>query len=211
MQKEFNIGKAGVFTGLLVCVVSLLIVWANLPAEIIVEKDWQVVQVWSPLGAEANPGAGASGFLEIYFMNVSTWTSGGYGVNVTGTLEGWCNANAPTASPNSWASADNFDIETFPSETTFVIGVRARWNSTHAKDGANWFGNDTDVQITVTCTSWNVGANINNASGTMIESSNNSAYDFLYTNTWWTNGGTGYQISDDAVMTISEVYLEARF
>ena len=211
MHKEFNIGKAGVFTGLLVCVVSLLIVWANLPSEIIVEKDWQVVQVWSPLGAEGNPGAGASGFLEIYFMNLSTWTSGGYGVNTTATLEGWCNANMPTASPNAWASADNFEITSFESEKTFVIGTKWRWNDTHAKDGANWFGNDTNVKITVTCDNWVVGANINNVSGNMIESSNNSAYTYLYTITWWTNGGVGYQIADDATLTIAEIYGEAKF
>lgn len=214
MEKDnFLVKRLGILTGVVACFVVLIVVNASMDVKPIYESEeiWQEVYRWTPHGAEANPGAGASGFLEIYFMNLSTWTAGGYGVNVTATLEGWCDANMPSASPNAWASADSFDIEDFESSKTFVIGVRARWNATHAKDGADWFGNDTEVQITVTCTGWDVGGNINNVTGTMIESSNNSAYDFLYTNTWWTNGGVGYQISDDAVMTISEVYLEARF
>lgn len=211
MEKTF-FRKAGFVFGFSVCIVALLVIIANLNVEPSSETEaWQCVQVWSPLGAEGDPGAGASGFLEIFFMNLSSADVLGYGLNTSSTHETWSDANMPGASPNAWASADNFDITSFESEKTFVFMVRVRYNATHAKDGANWNGADTDVQITVTCTSWKVGANINNVSGTRIETSNNSAYTFLYENFYWDNGGTGYQISDDAKMTTSEVYIEAKF
>lgn len=217
-EKKSKFVKAGVTIGaacgIIVCFfVAGMMIGANTFSPVLMERKevFQAVQIISPLGAEGTLGAGASGFLSIYFMNLSDYTEDGYGLNTSSTHETWSDANMPTTTPNAWANADEFDIESFASETTFVIMVRCRFNDTHAKDGADWFGTDTDVQITVACTSWAVGSNIANASGTMNETSNDSAFTFFYANWVWDNSATGYQISDDAVMTISEIYIEARF
>jgi len=92
--------KAGVIVGLLVCIVGFMVVIANVPVDSMVEKEvWQVVDVWTPMAGEGSPGAGASGFLEIFFMNLSSADANGYGLNTSATHEGWCDANMPTASP----------------------------------------------------------------------------------------------------------------
>lgn len=215
-EKKNKFVKAVVTTGVIVSCfwVALVLINANYAENIPLtpvekEKVSQAVHVWTPTGAEGSPTG--SGFLGIYFMNLSTYTNGGYGDNTSSTHEGWCDANMPDASPNAWANADEFDIESFASETTFVIMARTRYNQTHAWNGTMFFNTSCDAQITVTCTSWTVGSNIANVSGRMNVTSNNSVFTYIYINWVWDNAGTGYQISDDAVLTVSEVYVEARF
>ena len=99
----------------------------------------------------------------------------------------------------------------FESEKTFVIMVRTRYNKTHAWETDHFNGADCDTQITVTCTSWAVGSNINNVSGTPYETRNNTGEDYIWINFVWDNSGTGYQIADDATLTNSEIYIEARY
>jgi len=209
--------KAGVGFGAVIGIlfISVLLVLSNVSemVEPTVEKEkvWQKVHRWTPLGAEGNPGAGASGFLEIFFMNISSDNATGYGLNTSSTHETWSDANMPGATPNAYANADEFDIEDFESEKTFVIMVRTRYNKTHAWDTDKFIDTDTDCQITVTCNDWAVGANINNASGEKNVTRNNTGEDYIWINWIWDNSGTGYQIADDAILTTSEIYIEARF
>lgn len=211
-----DIKKIGFGAGVTTCIIMLVLVLSNINQGFfeppVAVEEWQTVQVWTPLGAEGNPGAGASGFLEIFFMNLSSADQWGYGLNTSTTHETWSDANMPGASPNAWASADSFDITDFQSEQTFVIMVRARFNRTHAWETDHYNGADCDVQITVSCTSWAVGSNIANVSGTRNETRNDTSEDtYIWINYYWDNSATGYQIADDAVMTISEVYIEARY
>ena len=208
-----NIIQKGIITSMIATVIAVLVITANIENESFVKEEerFQAVYIWTPTGGEGDPGSGASGWTEIFFMNLSDWTAGGYGVNNTATLEGWCDAQLPNCDPNAWASADNFDITYFDSETTFVIGCRGRFNQSHAWETDHWNGNDTNIKITVSCDDWVVGSNINNVSGSMIETANNTDYNFFYANWWWTNGGVGYQIGDDATLTTSEIYVEAKF
>ena len=208
VDKNTFFKKAGILSGVMVVFVALIVINANLNVEPTKEEVWQKVYRWTPLGAEGNPGAGASGFLEIFFINISTATSGGYGLNTSSTFETWATANMPGKTP--YGNADEFEWDT-ESEKTFVILVRVRYNQTHAWETDHWNGADTDVQLTMTCTDWAVGSNINNVSGTRIESANNSAYTFLYENFYWDNSGTGYQIADDSTWAVTEIYIEARF
>ena len=219
-EKEMKYKKAGIIISIVGCVFVVgILLGANVtePVEKKIEKDyeeeqsWQKVQIWRPLGAENSTLVG-SGFLEIFWINISTQDAGGYWSNTSSTHETWSDANMPGASPNAWASADNFDIQSFQSEKTFVIMVRARFNKTHAWETDHFNQADCDVHITVTCTSWAVGSNINNVTAEHSnETRNSTGEDYIWINYIWDNGGTGYQIADDAVMTTSEVYIEARF
>jgi len=208
MEKE-TIKKASFSLMFILGVIVAILVFANIEYAPEITKEYETfkpVHVYKP--GEGNPGTGASGFLEIYFINLSSADSSGYGQNTTATFETWATANMPGKTP--YGTADEFEWET-ESDKTFVILVRVRYNDTHAKDGANWFGTDTDVQLTMTCTAWTVGANIANASGTRYESSNTSGFTYLYENFVWDNSGTGYQIADDSTWAVTEIYIEAQF
>ncbi len=68
----------------------------------------------------------------------------------------------------------------------------------------------------MTCTSWDDGNDESNTScrtvGAMVESSNETVNTYIYFNCVWNaNDDGGYQISADATLTISEIYIEARF
>lgn len=212
MKKEKNMKykKAGVGLGLFAMIVFVagLMILANTSVvndEIIEKEVFQRVHIWTPLG-EDDPGSGASGFLEFFIMNLSD--ANGYAQNDSSIIEGWCVANMVGKTP--YGTADEFHLEV-QSDKTCVFGVKARFNSTHLKDGADWFGTDADVQITLTCTDWAVGSNIGNVSGTLYESSNDSSFDFFYGMWIWDNSGTGYQFGDDCTWTLSEIYIEAKF
>lgn len=211
-----NVKSIGFGAGITCCIILLLLVVSNINQGIISDYDeqkvWQTVQVWTPTAAEGNPGSGASGFLEIFFMNISSTDSTGYGLNTSTTHETWSDANMPGTSPNAWASADNFDIDDFESSKTFIIMVRVRYNRTHAWNGSAYINSSCDTQITVTCTDWTVGSNIANVSGDQYVTRNDTGEDtYIWINFVWDNSGTGYQVSDDAVMTISEIYIEAQY
>ena len=79
-----KIKKIGFGAGITTCIIMLLLIVSNINQGLIEpptkQEEWQTVQVWTPLGAEANPGAGASGFLEIFFMNLSSADQWGYGL-----------------------------------------------------------------------------------------------------------------------------------
>lgn len=210
-----NMKSIGFGAGITCCIILLILVVSNINQGIISDYEettiWQVVQIWTPTAAEGNPGANASGFLEIFFMNISSTDSTGYGLNTSTTHETWSDANMPGATSNAWANADNFDITSFESSKTFIIMIRVRYNQTHAHNGTIYLNSSCDTQLTVTCTSWVVGSNIANVSGDQYVTYNDSATNYIWINFVWDNGGTGYQIVDDSVMTTSEIYIEAKY
>jgi hypothetical protein len=213
-EKKYKFVKAGMFTTICVLFVSLVVIFANTPEQTMIKKEmWQKVYVWTPLGAEGNPGAGASGFLQIFFINHSTAANASSATNDSNILMGRCDANM--LGKNTSATADDFNIE-LESEKSFDIIVRVRFNRTHAYETNKFIGSDCNCKITMTCTAWADGNNEANVSaktnGAQVESSNNSVFDFIYINFVWNaadNGG--YQIADDATITLSEIYIEAKF
>ena len=215
MEYHMNKNKAtkiGLLTGILCFAVSILIITSNINTSVEKIETEQCIYRWTPATAsEGDPGAGNSGFIEIFFMNISSADANGYGLNTSSTHETWSDANLPDATPNAWANADNFDITYFNSETTFVILVRTRYNKAHAWETDHFNAGDCDTQITVTCTDWAVGSNIANVSGDQYVTRNNTGDNYIWINYVWDNSGTGYQIADDSTLTVSEIYIEAKF
>ena len=204
IKEKNGIRNAGIVTLFLVTVVCGLVAMANLSDTVVIEKttSWKG---WSYHIGEATPTG--SGFLEIYYINLSD--SGYAYTNTSATLEGYCDTLWGD-DKTGYADADEYDLE-LASETTFAILVRVRYNQTHCYETDHWNGARTDVQITVTCTSWAVGSDINNVSGTRYEAANVSGYTYLYEHFVWDNTGSGYQIADDATLTNSEIYIEAKY
>lgn len=172
------------------------------------EPSWHVV--WEGTlaeASEANPGSGASGFLEIFWINHTATPATAYLQNTSATLEAWCVANMPGKTP--YASADNFNVQ-IASNKLFDIVVRCRWNKTNAFDYSlsQFVGSDVRVNISAS----GGGITINGAtSGVNVESLNNSAKDYLWTNTYWNNGGSGYYIQKGTTCTVTYISIQARY
>jgi len=168
---------------------------------------WQLIQIINPLDAEGNPGATASGFLEIYFLNHTTTPTTAYNRNTTATLEGWADANiaALTGGSHAWANADNFRCE-LKYGTTFDIVVRIRVNKTNCWDGVKFL--NTSVRCDISLTGFNT-AGMTNINGTQIVTYNNTAAQFIWLNYYWqdVNGGSGagYTINKGSPWTTNQI------
>ena len=217
MEKEKNnsFRKAGLGLGMsigAIVIVSMLMMNTISPVvDYKEERMWYTIQCWTV--AEGDPGAGASGFLQIFFINNTADMNTSMYENDSNILMDWCDSNM--VAHNSSATADNFDLEV-QAEQTFAIVVRCRFNKTNCADGSDFWDTNTDCQITMSCTSWDDGNDESNTSdrdvGAVVVSSNNSDHDFIYINFCWNaNDDGGYQLSKDATLTISEIYIEGKW
>lgn len=175
-------------------------------------EQWHVI--WEGSLAEAieyNPGAGASGFLEIYFINHSAAPATAYDDNTSSVYEGWCNSSLDPdgagAAYTAYGNTDNFNCYAKHS-TTMDIVVRARWNRTHAYNGTMF--RDADCRINITTSGG--GITISGAtSGTNVVSKNTSTNDYIWINVYWNNVGAGYILSKGGTCTISSVSIQAKY
>jgi len=154
-----------------------------------------------PVVGEDDPGSGNTGWLEIYIYPHDGDPGTTYAENTSATLE---------AASLAYADSDGWS-ESLVSETSFDIVVRVRWNKTHVWQTDKFIDSRARTNITVTCDDWAVGSNIDDATGTLVVSRNDTSDDFIWCNIYWNNGGSGYQIADDATLTVSEISIEAKF
>ena len=162
--------------------------------------------VWTPnnpLYAEANPGAGASGILEVFFINHSA-ANDYKDVNNSATLETWCTANGL-----GFANADDTEVDLAHS-TSFDVVVRVRGNATHCKHDAVWF--DSDLNVTITWsdegyTDEQPDGNTTNG----VAAFNTSGFDFLYVNFYWDNDGSGYTLTKGDTSEIASIEFAAYY
>jgi len=203
-EKKKGYKKAGVSLGTVagVAIVATLLILTG-PTPRIVNEDgvWQIVWGGNLVSAAENdPGAGASGFLEIFFVNHTATPTTTYTQNTSATIEGWC-----TAANLGFASADEFNVEIAHS-VTFDIVVRVRFNQTHAHNGSDFV--DGDTRVNITCSG---DLTIADVTGTNVVSHNDSALDYIWINVYWDNGGAGYSINKDETFDVDEISIEAKF
>lgn len=153
------------------------------------------------LGEYSGLGAGASGWLEIYAYPHAANPAATYAENTSATLEA---ASLAYHDTDGWTG----DLA---SQTAFDIVVRVRYNQTHAHNGTIFIDTNTRVNLTFSCTSWHVGSDASDTSGTCVVSGNNSANDFIWENFYWNNGGSGYEIDDDSTLTVNAPKQEAKY
>jgi len=152
----------------------------------------------APLFADADPGAGASGFLGVYFINHSAGNDYAT-VNDSSTLETWCTANNL-----GYANANSFLVDIAHS-TSFDVVVRVRGNRTHAYNTDKFF--HTDLNVTWTSSDLSVGADTSMTRPT--PSQNNSADNFIWMNFYDDNGGSGYTIGKGTTKNIDNIKFDA--
>lgn len=207
-EKKKSLKKAGASVGTILGVAfitSMLLFTGQTPKLENDEGTWQVV--WSGNlveAAEADPGSGASGFLEIFYVNHSEDPVAAYEENTSATIEGWCTAGY------GYATTDEFDLQ-LSSAVTFDIVVRARFNKTHAWETDKFIGSDVRVNITHTGLDGNP---ISDENGTRVETHNDSSDEYLWCNFYFNNNGDGYSIAAGGARAdnkCSEISIEAKF
>jgi len=191
--------RAAVFAAL---VIGMFVAWATFPHPVVKvdERGWHVVFDGNlAQAAEGNPGAGASGILEIFFINHSA-TNAYKGVNTSATLEGWC-----TAAGLGYASADDFNVELAHS-VLFDIAIKVRVNKTHAWDGAKFV--DGWVRMNITSADLSISADSAMEKNVLY---NNTGQDYIWIMFFYDFSNAGYDLSKDQSADITSIKLQAYY
>ena len=197
MDKLPNFMKAVVVSCVVLGVLFGYVVYDTLMEEEHV-KSWHTVMKWIPGEplAEADPGAGNSGILEVFFINHSAdkyYTQ----ENTSSVLEGHCNASGL-----GHVNADNTELD-IAHGTAFDILVKVRGNASHAKHGATWF--DSDLNVTMTWTDKTLTNDQPDGNTTYPQADmNTSAFTYVYVIFYWDNGGAGYTIDKGQTTNVGD-------
>lgn len=206
-KKDKSKKKATIYGSLAVVAIVVFAAWTimfHIPKPVIEPTDegtWHVIWRGSLAdAAENDPGAGASGFLEIFYVNHTASPATAYDENTSTTIEGWC-----TAANLGYATADEYNIEISHS-VTFDIVVRVRFNKTHCWNGTDFIGSRTRVNFTASG-----DLTIADETGTNVETDNSSAKSYIWINVYWDNSGSGYSINADETFDNDEISIEAKY
>jgi hypothetical protein len=154
------------------------------------QKGWHNVAM-----AEGDPGAGASGVLEIYVYPHQADPGTAYQANLS-------TVSAYGYSDNLNASAGS----NIPYDTAFDIVVKCRFNTTHAYNttASKWM--DSWVRANITCANLEISSL---SAMTWMQITNNSEY--MWGNFYINNGGTGYMISRGESVNITLFSIQAYY
>ena len=201
-KKNLKEKKAGVKLGTVIgifLIAVMLVITAPQPK--IEQPGWHVI--WEgnfAEAAEANPGAGNSGILDIYFVNLTSPSLATFEVNNSATIEGWCTENGL-----GFANADDFNVELSHS-VDFMVGVKVRANKTHAYRTDKFF--HTDVRVRWTSSDLSVSADTVMSCAINTNETDNS---FIWLTFYDDNSGSGYSLNKDQSAEITSIKLEAYY
>lgn len=202
--------KAGTRIGTIigiVCICFILITNVQIKEE--PQGEWHIVFKGSLAeAAEATPGAGASGFLEFFYINHTASPSTVFAENASATLESWCTTNMVGKTP--YFNADNSNVE-LQSQQSFNLLYRGRGNATHCANATMYKDTRVRVRISfnITTGSWADGNDEATLTEmTVVASRNTSGGSFLWFNAYLNaDDNNGYQLDDDAILTITMIEL----
>lgn len=165
-------------------------------------RSWHMVAEWTPLSplfADADPGAGAGGILNIFMVNHSS--VGNLTENTSATVEGWCDAN-----DLGYCNADDSEVDIAHS-TDFDFGIKVRANATQAKRAAVWF--DTDVRVRVTSADLGLSADTV-LTGHILQNNTNDDYIWMMFETK-ADDTNGFSISKDSTNEVTSIKFECYY
>jgi hypothetical protein len=188
-MKKIIFGSAIVSTIAIGAVVTLMLMYsANVDNTI---ED--AIRRWRPL-ADADPGAGNSGVLNIFIYPHSADPGTDYATNITeGAAYAYGHLNS-TATGN------------VPYDTTFDIVVKVRYNATHAKCSSNATWMMGWVNATIRCPDLGINSNT-----TMSKINITAGVDFIWVHYYMNNGGAGYTISHGETVNATHIITRAYY
>jgi len=163
------------------------------------ERSWHVV--WEgnfAQAAESDPGEGASGILEIFFVN---HTTSNVTENTSATIEGWCDDNNL-----GYASADDFNVELAHS-VTFDIAIKVRANQTNAYRTDKFF--DSDVRVRMTSSDLGISADTV-LDGFVLDNDTTDTFIWMMFETKG-NGAGGFSLTKDESNDITSIKFECYY
>jgi len=205
-MKIKDIKVKSIRVGLVLALVCAMFVVGMMPHPTIQndDKGWHVVWEGSlsdyVYAAEANPGAGVSGILEIFIINHTASPDTAYDENSSSDMESWC-----TAAGLGYCNADDSNID-IAHTTDFDIVVRVRGNQTICHDGSQFM--DSYLRVRITSADLSIGAD---TEMTGVVSQNSSGNTYLWMNFYEDNSGSGYSISRDETAEITSIKFEAYY
>lgn len=152
-QKERKAGiSLGIVSGL---IIGILLLYSTMPVPVIVPTDdgksWHIIFEGNLVqAAEATPGAGVGGILEVFFVNKSANPATDYARNDSSELETWA-----TAANLGYASVDDFNLE-IEHSVDFTIVVRVRGNETMCNRVDDFM--DEYLRVNITSADLNINA-----------------------------------------------------
>jgi len=198
MEKKKKIDiRYGVVAMLVIGIMFSYVVFPKPVLEQDENKSWHIIWEGSLAeAAEADPGSGNSGILEIFIYPHDGDPGTTYAENTSATLE---------AASLGYANADDSNIDIAHS-TTFDIVVRVRGNKTHAWRTDKFF--HTDLRVRITSTDLSISAD---TEATCVVARNDTSDDFIWCNFYENNGGSGFSISKDSTSEIDNIKFEAYY
>ena len=201
--------KAGISWGIVSgIIIATLLLYNTMPVPVMVPTDdgkschivfeGNLVQA-----AEANPGAGVGGILEVFFVNKSVNPTTDYARNDSSIFETWA-----TAAYLGYASADDFNLEIAHS-VDFTILIRVRGNETMCDNAS---GNFKDTYLRVNITSANLNINALTAM-TPVITYNDTARPFILMNFYLDQdaGAANLNIARDETAQITAIVFSAYY
>jgi len=201
-NRKSRFKKAGVSSGVFlfaviaICMMMFIADESNVVTNV-PSKSWHLIAV----AGEGDPGGGAGGIIEIFFVNYTAFSGMRPTSNSSAVMEGW----SATRGYAGWNNTDDFRQELKHTLKWYII-VRVRGNETQCKRGANFF--DADLRVRWTSADLGIGAD------TVMErvvTGNNSAWPYLYVNFYDDNAGAGFSIAKDATAQITSIKFEAYY
>lgn len=180
-------------------VVGMLIAMQVVPNA--VNRNWGTVSA-----ADGNPGAGASGVLEIFIYAHQAVPATAYAANLS------------SASPSCYASRNTLNgacTGNVPYATAFDIVVKCRYNVTHAYNTTGSVWEITWVKALITCANLAVGADtaLTSVTTNCVQIGSNATY--LWVNYWIADAnagaGAGFTITHGQVVNVTSFKMQAYY
>jgi hypothetical protein len=191
MKRKQLIFGSTMTTLVIVGIVVGMLVSQSLLAPIMPDRFWRPVQA-----ADGNPGAGASGLLEIFIYPHQANPAATYAANLSSA--------SAYAARNTWNGTLTGDVPYAP--TTFDIVIKVRFNATHAYNASAPGWDMTYVKALITCAALSIGADTEMEE---VEIAHADAY--IWVNFWMDNSNNGYTVSHGATTNVTSVKLQAYF
>jgi hypothetical protein len=154
---------------------------------------------WNIVGAaDADPGAGSSGIINVFIYPHSANPGADYATNLT---EGNAYAHFPT--PGGLNRALEGDV---PYDTEFDIIVLARFNTTHAYNSSGSTWETSWTRANMTCADLGIGA-LTAMTGVQTATSG----DYMWVQFYLNNAGSGYTITHGASVNVTALVVQAYF